>query len=396
MKKAFYMMAAAAIALSSCSSEETTDVAKSSAITFRPTVDFNTRGVELTKNNIQEMWVSAFKDDNSAYFNLLHYKRGTGTNGFASEGMGMPWEKGATYTFVGISPAIENWAAEGNRTIAGASASFTGIKPNDDIALQKDLVIGTAVGSETVTENVTSGVDITLEHILSQVRILVKNQNPNLIYSIAGIRIASVSPSGDYTFTTQGKNHTWTNLSQEFVTYDKTFTPFELDGTSGEAVDLTEKIGTDAGFADTDKCGAMLIPQARTPWNGAKITENAAYDKGAYIAILLSVRSKAGEMVYPKGQKNPQVRAWAAVSIPVDATKTTFEWKRSNKYIYTLDLSTGCGKVDPVKPNPGTDVIVPEDTKGDNIFGEVIKFKVDVTGWDSNNVDINGSRPANN
>ena len=28
MKKAFYMMAAAAIALSSCSSEETTDVAK--------------------------------------------------------------------------------------------------------------------------------------------------------------------------------------------------------------------------------------------------------------------------------------------------------------------------------------------------------------------------------
>ena len=66
MKKAFYMMAATAIALSSCSSEETTDVAKSSAITFRPTVDFNTRGVELTKNNIQEMWVSAFKDDNSA------------------------------------------------------------------------------------------------------------------------------------------------------------------------------------------------------------------------------------------------------------------------------------------------------------------------------------------
>lgn len=59
-------------------------------------------------------------------------------------------------------------------------------------------------------------------------------------------------------------------------------------------------------------------------------------------------------------------------------------------------MSTGCGKVDPVKPNPGTDVIVPEDTKGDNIFGEVIKFKVDVTGWDSNNVDINGSRPANN
>ena len=395
MKKAFYMMAAAAIALSSCSSEETTDVAKSSAITFRPTVDFNTRGLELTKDNIQEMWVSAFKNDNSAYFNLLHYKRGTNTNGFASEGIGMPWEKGATYTFVGISPAIDNWAGENKRTISSSTVSFTGVTPNTDIAKQNDLVIGTAVGSETVTENVTSGVDITLEHILSQVRILVKNQNPNLIYSIAGIRIASVSPSGDYTFTTQGENHAWSNLSQDFVTYDKTFTPFELDGTSADAVDLTDKIAKEAGLSDTEQCGAMLIPQTRTPWDGKKITGEAPFDKGAYISILLSVRSKTGEMVYPKGQKNPQVRAWAAVSIPVDAAKTTFEWKRSNKYIYTLDLSTGCGKVDPVKPNPGTDVIVPEDTKGDNIFGEVIKFKVNVTGWDSNNVDINGSRPAN-
>ena len=47
MKKAFYMMAAAAIALSSCSSEETTDVAKSSNITFRSAVGFNTRGIEM-------------------------------------------------------------------------------------------------------------------------------------------------------------------------------------------------------------------------------------------------------------------------------------------------------------------------------------------------------------
>ena len=48
MKKAFYMMAAAAIALSSCSSEETTDVAKSSNITFRTSVGLNSRALELT------------------------------------------------------------------------------------------------------------------------------------------------------------------------------------------------------------------------------------------------------------------------------------------------------------------------------------------------------------
>ena len=391
MKKAFYMMAAAAIALSSCSSEETTDVAKSASITFRPTVGLNSRGVELTQKNIQKMWVSGFRADNSLYFDFLQYNRGTGTDGFASEGIGMPWEKGATYTFVGISPAIENWAAEANRTISSSSASFTGITPDTDIALQKDLVIGTAVGSETTQGTVTGGVTINLNHILSQVRILVKNQNTNLIYSIAGIRIASVSPSGDFTYAMNNGNGTpaWRNQSQEFCNYEKTFEPIELNGTSAQAVDLTEKIGGEG-------CGAMLVPQTRTPWNGKKITEDAKYDKGAYISILLSVRTKAGEIIYPKNQKDPAVRAWAAVSVPADAGNTTFDWKISNKYLYTLDLSTGCGKVDPVNPNPGPDTIVPDDSKGENIFGETIKFIVKVLDWTDNSVNINGSRPGNN
>ena len=390
MKKAFYMMAAAAIALSSCSAEETTDVAKSASITFRPTVGLNSRGVELTQNNIQNMWVSGFRADNTLYFDFLQYNRGTGTSGFASEGIGMPWEKGATYTFVGISPAIENWAAENNRTITSASAAFTGVTPATDIASQKDLVIGTAVASESSQGTVTGGVQINLNHILSQVRILVKNQNTNLIYSIAGIRIASVSPSGDFTYAMKNGNGTptWSKQSQEYCNYEATFEPIELNGTSDKAVDLTEKIG---GVG----CGAMLVPQTRTPWNGKKITEEAKYDNGAYISILLSVRTKAGDIIYPKNQKDPAVRAWAAVSVPADAGNTTFDWKVSNKYLYTLDLSTGCGKVDPVKPNPGPDTIVPDTDKGDNIFGETIKFIVKVLGWNDNTVDINGSRPGN-
>lgn len=80
MKKAFYMMAAAAIALSSCSSEETTDVAKSSTITFRTTVGLNSRGAELTSDNLQEMWVSAFyQSDGKSYFDDQKFTKETGT-----------------------------------------------------------------------------------------------------------------------------------------------------------------------------------------------------------------------------------------------------------------------------------------------------------------------------
>lgn len=63
-------MAAAAIALSSCSSEETTDVAKSSNITFRSAVGFNTRGIEMTNEvgyKMTKMTVSAF-DESGAEF----------------------------------------------------------------------------------------------------------------------------------------------------------------------------------------------------------------------------------------------------------------------------------------------------------------------------------------
>ena len=88
MKKAFYMMAAAAIALSSCSSEETTDVAKSTTITFRTTVGLNSRGAELTSDNLQEMWVSAFYQSNGkSYFDDQKFTKetGTGTSTFIPE-----------------------------------------------------------------------------------------------------------------------------------------------------------------------------------------------------------------------------------------------------------------------------------------------------------------------
>ena len=69
MKKSVLLMAAAtAIALSSCSSEETKDIAKSSSsITFRSTVGLNSRGAEVTTDNLKNIWVSAWKDADVAF-----------------------------------------------------------------------------------------------------------------------------------------------------------------------------------------------------------------------------------------------------------------------------------------------------------------------------------------
>ena len=142
MKKAFYMMAAAAIALSSCSSEETTDVAKSSAISFRPTVGLNSRGAELKTENLQEMWVTAFYNKagkteyGTAYFKDAHFTRGTEINGFIDPTSTLVWQKDRSYKFVAISPAVSEWSTE-TPTITLDEVAFTKVTPAEPLRIRK-------------------------------------------------------------------------------------------------------------------------------------------------------------------------------------------------------------------------------------------------------------------
>lgn len=95
--------------------------------------------------------------------------------------------------------------------------------------------------------------------------------------------------------------------------------------------------------------------------------------------------------MYPSQAEGENSFGWVAVAVP------NTEWAIGNKYIYTLDMSYGCGKVDPVDPNPdGGGTVKPGDKdpgKGENVFGEVIKFKVEVKDWNKtdNEYSINGT-----
>ena len=376
MKKAFYMMAAAAIALSSCSSEETTDVAKSSTITFRTTVGLNSRGAELTQDNLTQMWVSAFyKTQGASFEDVLFGNGGSGQYFYDKSGDDHLWETGRTYKFIAISPAKAEWSA--NSTFNKDEVTFTGVTPATKIEEQKDLIIGAADGAEE--HHSTDGVEMNLQHALSQIKIEAFNNNSNLIYTIRGIRIAKVAGSGDYKFTTANKgSHAWTNLGA-VVTYDYIFKNAVTLPKSQDPTDLTKECG-----------GAMLIPQSLKPWDGNKVTEgeNAVpFNGGVYISLLLNVRNAKDVYTYPAGATDPNQCGWAAVAIPVDAGSTTATWAPGNKYIYKLNLSAGCGKVDPVDPgtgvNPGgADDSKPKDPdKGEQIFGKEIKFTVQVVDW---------------
>lgn len=378
MKKAFYMMAAAAIALSSCSSEETTDVAKSASITFRPTVGLNSRGVEMTTNDLNEMWVTGFyQKADEVYFSDLKFTKEIGTQTFIPSAP-VFWQDGRTYKFVAISPAKSEWPT--GLTITRENVTCENFEPKTDILAQKDMIIKAV---EANNEQWGKELELNFKHILSQIQIKVKNGNENLVYNIKAVRINSVVGKKKLTYSTTTNSSTWGNI--EGVTSNAQYTltyanPYKLDGKT-----TTELTLTSADATVENGGGAMLIPQNVTAWNGAQVDDNAAYNGGTYISIYLNVKMASGnKFMYPAGAQGEQTYGWVAISVP------SINWEEGNKYIYTLDMSTGCGKVDPVDPgtnvNPGgkVDPNAPKDPeKGDNIFGKAIKFTVKVDKWTS-------------
>ena len=384
MKKAFYMMAAAAIALSSCSSEETTDVAKSSTITFSPIVSLNSRGAEMTTDGLQEMWVTGFyQKADEVYFTDMKYTKEKGTANTFIPSSPVFWQDGRTYKFVAISPAKAEWPT--GLTITRDEVKCDNFAPQSTISDQKDLIVDAV---EANADQWGKDLSLNFKHILSQIKIKVKNGNENLEYNIKAVRINSVVGKKNFAYSTTTKNCTWTDIAgvTNDTKYQLTFNnAYKLDGKS-----TTELTLTSADATVENGGGAMLIPQNVTAWNGAKVDDATPYDGGTYISIYLNVKMASGnKFMYPAGAQGEQTYGWVAIPVPA------INWAEGNKYIYTLDMSTGCGKVDPVDPgesvNPGgkVDPTAPKDpAKGDNIFGKAIKFTVQVADWTPNTPKI--------
>ena len=321
------------------------------------------------------MWVSAFyQSDGKSYFDDQKFTKetGTGTSTFIPESP-QYWQEGRTYKFVAISPEKTSWPV--TPTITKDQVTCADLAPATTITDQKDLIIG-AVDATSANHN-TNGVALTLNHILSQIKIQVKSDNEHIVYRIKGIRIVNVAKGkGTLTYTTTDNKANWDLSAGDKVTYSYTFPqPIVLDG---KTAGVKEAVLTGADG------GAMIIPQGFTPWDGNKVTEQAPYNEGTYISLLLNVKAVKGTgYMYPAGAQGENSYGWVAVAVPNN------KWEIGNKYIYTLDMSTGCGKVDPVDPeeDPKNPVVKPGQEgnpgKGENIFGDVIKFNVTVKPWDT-------------
>lgn len=333
MKKKFFFMAAAAIALTSCSNEDVVEVNNGNAIDFRATMgaETNSRGVETNNGNLDKFLVTAvLQNDESAnelYFHDVLFSKDAGATNFTSENTYYWPGNGKTvkfyaYSYIGNLATLED--ADNNVTINATNQKIA-FTPATTTTTQLDLVTATAEGSKVTV----GAVALNFDHALSQIQVKALNGNPNYKYEVTGVKIANVKPSGVYDFTTG-----WT-ASGVATSYETTVDAVEL--------------GATAAPITTTPTAAMLIPQQLTAWNITDDKTNA--NNGAYLAVKVKITMT--------GTGTEIFTGYACVAI---GTK----WEAGNCYVYTLDFTKGAGV----------------NEEGDPILGGPIEFTADVKKWE--------------
>lgn len=335
-------MTMAALAMASCSKNESTGINNGNAIDFRAAMQ--TRATETTTANLTSFFVTAIDKNNATHFINAEF---TKDGSFFTSTPPYFWPgDGSNLSFFAYSPSAADLNA--TVTINATTKTLADFSPETAIASQKDFVTANATGNKT---NEATGVALTFAHRLSQIQINAKNTNANYIYNVVGVRIGMPVSKATFDFGTPA----WT-LANDKSNYEVEYaTPVTLSATAASVMDA-------AGG------NAMLLPQQLTAWTPDTDKPNEA--KGAYLALKINITTKDDARVYPAASCGEY--DWVAVAIDTN-------WEAGQKYIYTLDFTNGAGKVDPEKPQPSD----PDDpfNPGEDVLGGPIKFTVSVDEW---------------
>lgn len=330
MKHTLIIMAAAGLALASCTTEDAVEVNNGREISFRPAV--TSRATETTNANLADFKASAFIGSD-VYFNQVTFSK---NGSFYTSAKDYLWPGDDTeLNFVAYAPSDLSGV-----TITADSKTLSDFAPAATLADQIDFI--TAKASGTRPANESAGVPLDFGHRLAQIEVRGKTANDVYTFKVTGVRIGRPVSSGSFDFDSDA----WT-LGSDKAVYETTY---------ADAVTL----GVDPVSLMGDGGNAMLVPQQLVAWNPE--TDGANSAQGAYLSVRLQIATaETGTQIYPF-PSNGECQ-WAA--IPVDTN-----WEPGKKYIYTLDFTEGAGYVDPENPDPGTPVL-----------GGPIKFTVTVDDW---------------
>lgn len=357
MKKSFFILATAALALASCSRDVIVDENQTfndaNEISFRAMEAPVRRAADQTATTLQAsgkgFYVTAIHSVGSTtYFDNVQFKYNAGT--YFSDNK-YYWPASGTLDFFAYAPATDG--AQLSRT---DYKTFT-VAPSATVADQVDLIYANTDGkSKTATYTTGTygslGVPLNFRHAGAKIVVKVKNNaDNNLKFEITGVKIVNVDGSATFTYNddpSTGDNNTdtndgsvqlkstdWSNnTDDQTVTYSKTLTANTISAkqTTGQFLNAGGTIGT-----EDQSVNMILIPQS-TPAAGSSYSAAAANSKytGSYIALKMVIKNKdASETVIADASQDVSSdNNWAMWPVQ-------FTWVPGKKYTYTIDLANG-------------------------------------------------------
>lgn len=341
MKKNYWILAAAAVALAACSNDDTIAVnqgiEEANTINFSTIVEGQTRAVGITTGNLTSFYVTA-RRGSDIYFGAtpVEFTKDGETTSYRSATK-YYWPSEGKLDFYAFAPAA---GTEGS-TITRTDSTHFSVTPATAPASQQDFVYGVVRQQDKASGG--NGVALNFRHAMSNVIIQLKNESTDKKVTVADVAIGYILPTGAFApvfktaegeqigFCTNGTG----GISN--VTSDNGY--YIVPGAwtaSGSRTSYTQTATTTAYAANTTTATPLpadmiLVPQTLVnPGAYSAATAGSGYN-GACITVQLKIQDAQDH--YLAGTATGYVTAmW-----PLAAT----QWLPGHKYTYTLDLAGG-------------------------------------------------------
>ena len=356
MKK-YLFLALGVAALTSCSSDEVTELNQGNEIKFSVVADNDSRAHTVyCNNNLPQsftLYAKYTKDGGTAQnfipgeeFSTTDYITWT-----SAEGATRYWPEDGSLDFFAVKNAS---LGADYRTIA----AFT---PAEKAKDQTDLIYAVATGKEKAASiDANQAVALNFRHALSQIEFQAKNTNPRLYVEITGVKVGLAKKTATYTLPTtstdgnlethengaktDGTRGEWSNYTgtQDYeILFDDAIAL--VGDANAEATPLTFETHDGANTTVDNENSLLLLPQETAAWTPA--SGEAAYD-GAYLAVKCTIWNVVGANVDKVNDAVLHTENYAVIPF-------NFNWDEGKKYVYTFNFTTtGNGGYEDAPNNP--------------------------------------------
>ena len=353
MKKSIFFaaLAAAAVAMPSCSNDEGVEVNQRDAIKFNVFAGKTSRAVAIENNTISQfhIWGVAANNTGDFFMNCDVKKEGD----LWTYSPTKFWPQSNKVNFFGISAGRDgNYVDITDQVTPNYTGGVGGFALNNYTVVEGadlDVLYAAYFGAHKATGTVP----MNFHHALTQLAFGAKCTNADLTIRIKSIRVQNIANQGTMAGPTS-ETKSWLSVDNGTDTEGEGWGVWS--GQTGSATytapffgnasaPLTEAVANYSIDTNGKNNCLMVLPQAVTAWDAVSHGANLVGSR-----FLISCQILSGEGT-SKTQIWPASGDYAEVAIPVPA----ITWKQGKRYVYNFNFNKGAGYTpdpDPEDPNP--------------------------------------------